>query len=447
MKKLHTLFFLTLAGTFVFAQSQDSTFQFSVKQAIDFAMQNQKDVLNAGLDAEIAAHKVKETIGIGLPQISANLDVKDYEKIPVSLVPAEFFGGEQGEFVPIQFGTKWNATAGVSASQLIFDPSYLVGVSASRTYKELSYKNLDRTKLETAIAVTKAYYAVLLSREAKKVLEANQTRLEKLSFDTKAMYENGFVEKIDADRVKVAYNNIKIENENYARTMEISERMLRFQMGLPQNANLILTDSIDQDLVKKIQIPDERSDATKRIEYSILKTSERLQEYNLKRYKRQYFPSLVAYGSLNTMAQRTEFNFFDSQYGWYPTGVIGATLSFNLFDGTQREQRIRQEKLALRKIGNEIVNFENSASLEASASRSKLKNALESLKVQDENLQLANSVSNTTKLKYQQGVGSNIEVLDSETSLLEAQVNYFTALYNAVVAKIDLDRALGNFTY
>lgn len=447
MRNLSLFLFMLLSAITTIAQSTDSTLKFSIKQAIDYAITHQKDVLNAGFDAEISKYKVRETIGEGLPQLNASFDIKDYEKIPVSFVPGEFFGGEKGSFVPVQFGTRWNSTAGISATQLLFDPSYLIGVSASRTYRDLSNKNLIRTKLETAITVTKSYYSILLLRERKKVLDANRIRLQKLSSDIKAMFENGFVEKIDADRVQVAYNNILTETENFERTIELSEKMLKYQMGFPQSEMLIITDSIDIDAVKNLQSSLEKTDPAKRIEYSILVTQARLQEYNLKRYKSQYIPKLVAYGNLSTTAQRAEFNIFNSEYRWFPTGIIGATLSINLFDGMQRENRIRQERLTLNKIDNELKNFEEAINLQASSSRSALLDAISSLKVQEKNLDLASTISTITKLKYDQGVGSNLEVLDAETSLKEAQVNYFNSLYNAVIAKVDLDKALGNFNY
>lgn len=447
MRNLSLFLFMLLSAITTIAQSTDSTLKFSIKQAIDYAITHQKDVLNAGLDAEISKYKVRETIGEGLPQLNASFDIKDYEKIPVSFVPGDFFGGEKGSFVPVQFGTRWNSTAGISATQLLFDPSYLIGVSASRTYRDLSNKNLIRTKLETAITVTKSYYSILLLRERKKVLDANRIRLQKLSSDIKAMFENGFVEKIDADRVQVAYNNILTETENFERTIELSEKMLKYQMGFPQSEMLIITDSIDIDAVKNLQSSLEKTDPAKRIEYSILVTQARLQEYNLKRYKSQYIPKLVAYGNLSTTAQRAEFNIFNSEYRWFPTGIIGATLSINLFDGMQRENRIRQERLTLNKIDNELKNFEEAINLQASSSRSALLDAISSLKVQEKNLDLASTISTITKLKYDQGVGSNLEVLDAETSLKEAQVNYFNSLYNAVIAKVDLDKALGNFNY
>ncbi len=463
MRNLKLVIFLMLLNFNTIAQSVDTSFSFSIKQAVNFALQYQKDVVNAELEVKISKYKVRETIGMGLPQLNLSFDIKDYLKIPTQFI-SDFISpsvyqilydenlisvkkNQSDDLFPVQFGAKWNATAGISASQLIFDPSYLIGVNASRTYKELSQKNLERTKIETAIAVTKAYYLVLLIRERKKVIDANVERLRKLLRDTKVLLENGFIEKIDLDRIQVANNNIETERENFERLINNTENTLKFQIGIPQNTILNLTDSLDIEAVKNIQVTAEVVDPAKRIEYSILKTQENLQQYNVKRFKSQYFPSLFAYGNLNTSAQRTDFDIFEYNRPWYPSAFIGATLSFNLFDGTQRESRIQQEKLSLKKINNEVLNLENAINLEASTSRSSLIYAVSTLIVQEKNLELATSVSNTAKLKYDLGVGSNLEVLDAETSLKESQVNYFNALYNALLANIELDKALGNYKY
>lgn len=438
---------LMILSFYSFSQGTDSVMQFSIKQAIDFSFQHQKDVLNSQLDVEIANTQVNETIGIGLPQLSASFDVKDFVEIPTSLIPAEFFGGAPGSYAAIKFGTQYNATAGLSASQLLFEPSYLVGVQAAKSFKELSTKNLERTKIETAITVTKAYYMVLLMRERKNVVTANVARLQKYNSDIKAMYENGFVEKVDADRIQVTYNNVISEQEKFNRLITITEDNLKLQIGLPQSSILNLTDSLNRDEIKNITISLDKSSPEKRIEYSLLKMQEKIQEYNIKRYKVQYLPSLIAYGSLSASAQRAKFNIFNQEYKWFPTGVIGATLSLKLFDGLQREYKIRHEKLSLKKIKNEIDYFEDAIELQVSSARSALANSISALKLQEQNLELANSVSKTSKIKYDQGVGSNLEVLNAETSLKEAQSNYYNALFDAIIAKIDLEKALGNFNY
>src|SRR6185295_19872380 len=148
--------------------------------------------------------------------------------------------------------------------------------------------------------------------------------------------------------------------------------------------------------------------------------------------------------SLSTTRQGPRFDFFDTSKRWYPIGFVGATLNWTLFDGTQREYKIQQAKLELQKTENNLINTTNALALEAETNRTQLLNSLSSFNTQKENLDLANEVVRVSKLKYDQGVGSNLEVINAETSLREAQTNYYNALYDALVAKVDLDKALGN---
>ena len=440
MKNIFSLTIFLLAGMLAWAQENT----YSLQQAIEYANQHQSATLNATLDEKISDYKVKEIVGIGLPQIKGEIDVKNFFDIPTSFIPGEFFGGEPGTYVPIKFGTPWQASAGVSATQIIFDPTYLVGVSASRTYRELSQKSLTRTRIETAVGVSKAYYGVLVNRERMKLLDANVARVQKLRDDTKALFDNGFVEKIDYDRIVLTYNNLSTERDNVNRLMQLSDYYLKFQMGLDVNSSITLSDSLTDDQVRNIVVSAEKPDVTKRIEYSLLQTQKRLMTLDLKRYKVQYVPGLYAYGSYSTNAQRSKFDFFDPDGGWYPTGIVGATLSWNLFDGTQRERRIQQAKLNLQKTENDLISTTNALTLEAENNRTQLMNSLSSFKTQKENLELANEVVRVSKLKYDQGVGSNLEVVTAETSLREAQTNYYNSLYDALVAKVELDKAMGN---
>ena len=447
MQRYYSTFFLLLLAFGLRAATPDSSSAFSVSQAIEYALTHQKDVLNAQLDASIAKQQVNETIGIGLPQINGKFDVQDFVKIPTSVIPGEFFGEPAGTYIPVQFGTQWQANAGISASQLLFEPSYIIGVQASRTISELSQKNVKRSRIETAVAVYKAYYNHLLMLERKKVIDANVERVRTLRDNTKALYDNGFVEKTDADRIEVTYNNLTSEQEKFNRLLVVTEQVLKFQMGMHIQQPVTLTDRLDIEEVKKQGAVNDNVDPAKRIEYGILQTQMRLQEYNVKRYQSGYLPSLVAYGSLSAAALRTEFTIFNPDYRWYPTGIIGATLNVPIFDGLQKRAKIRQEKYSLQKIQNEIKTFDQAVRLESNSNRAALLDAQNALSVQEKNLQLANDVVRSTRLKYEQGVGSNLEVIDAETTLKEAQANYYNAIYDAIVAKINLDKALGNLQY
>ena len=428
---------------FAGAQSTETSSSLTLQQAIEYAYTHQSAYLNAVLDEQISAAHVKEIVGIGLPQVSGSFDVKDFVEIPTSFIPGEFFGGESGTFIPVKFGTRYQASAGINASQLVFDPTYLIGVKATKGLRELASKNTQRTKIETAVSVSKAYYNVLVSRERIALLDANLIRVKKLKDDTQALYDNGFVEKLDLDRINLAYNNLVSERENVARLLTLGEYLLKYQIGMDIYSGLALADSLNDEQVRNITVSAEKPNVKNRIEYSLMETNKNLQGLNVKRYKAGYIPSLFAYGAVSANASRSKFDIFDTSKRWYPTGIIGGTLQWNLFDGFQREKKLKQASLELKKADLSLINTANALAMEAESSRTNLLNAISSLNAQKKNLELANDVVRISKLKYDQGVGSNLEVINAETSMKEALTNYYTALYDALVAKVDLDKAMG----
>lgn len=429
-----------------YAQTKENnSYTFSLQQAIDFALQNQNNIKNAVLDEQIAKAKVKEITGMGLPQINASFDMKDFLEIPTSLIPAEFFGGPPGSFAAVKFGTQYQATAGLDASQLIFSGDYFLGLKASKVFVELSQKSIQRTKIETAATVSKAYYTVLVNQERIKLMDANVARIKKALDDTKALYDNGFVEKIDYDRLSVTYNNLLVEQEKVNRLLNLGVYLLKYQMGMDVNATLTLSDKLEDvkfDITSSVSA--EKLDYSKRVEYSLFETQRDLAKLDLKRNRFSYLPTAFAYGSLNGSALRNEFDIFDTKKSWFPMALIGAKVSMPIFTGGQRYFKTQQAKLKLEQAENNIDFMKKSIDLEVASSTTMLQNANQTLSLQKKNIETAEEVYRVTKLKQEQGVGSTLEMVTAETALKEAQTNYFNALFDALVAKIDFDKATGN---
>jgi len=426
------------------AQLTDSLANFSLKEAIDYAQNHQSSILNATIDEEIARNTVKQTIGIGLPQLNGNLNFQDFLKVPTNLLPGEFFG-QPGTQVPVQFGVQYQSSFGLELNQLLFDGSYLVGLQASKTYKELSIKNLKRSRIETAVAVTKAYYSVLVSNEQLSLLDANMDRLKKSLNDTKALFNNGFVEKIDVDRLTVLNNNLETERGNVIRLLELNVNLLKFQMGMNIQFKLLLKDSIGSLQVEESLAVKDTSAYQNRIEYSLLETQKKLNELDLKRYKSLFLPSISAFGSTSRSLQSNEFlSLLDRSF---PTTVIGFRLSVPLISGGIKTYQVRNAKLEVLKTENNLVNLRNGINLEVEQAQTVYRNGLKSLENQKRNMELAQEVLRVTKIKYEQGVGSSIEVTTAETSLKESQNNYINALYDLLINKVNVDKALGKIVY
>ena len=446
MKKLVIVVGLGMAALNTFAQAKESAaYSFSLQQAIDYAMQNQTSVKNAVIDEALAQKRVNEVLGSGLPQVNASFDFKDFLEIPTSLIPAEFFGGEPGTFAAVKFGTQYQATAGLDASQLLFSGDYILGLKASKVLVELSTRNTQRTKIETSSSVSKAYYTVLINQERTKLLDANIARIKKAMDDTKALYENGFVEKLDYDRLTVTYNNLVVEQEKVNRLLGVGVYLLKYQMGMEMSAALALTDKIeDVKFDATSNVSADKFDYAKRIEYGLYDTQLKLAKLDLKRQRFSYLPTAAAYASYSGQAQRTEFDIFRTDKPWYPTALIGAKFTMPIFSGTSRNARNQQAKLSLMKAENNMEFIKQSIDLEVASAVTSLQNTAASLEIQKKNIEIAEDVYRVSKIKFEQGVGSNLEMITAETTLKEAQTNYFNALYDAIISKIDFDKANGN---
>lgn len=440
MKKLVILW--ALAGTLT-AHAQNGVKEtapavFSLQQAIDYALQNQKDIKNALLEEQVAKQKVHEVTGSGLPQINASLDFKDYIKSPVLV-----FNGMAVSIYPT-----YNITPSLEASQLLFSGEYLVGLQASKVYLELTKKSTESTRIDLISKVSKAYYNTLIAQERMALLDANVDRVRKTLDDTKAFFNNGLIEKIDVDRLTVTYNGLMVEQEKVKRLVDVSILLLKFQIGLDVQANLTLTDKLaDVKFDPATQISAEKFDYSKRVEYSLFETQSKLARLDLKRSKFAYLPNAAAYASTSKLYMANDLdnagNFMDDKV-WFPMTVVGGKITLPIFSGLQRNARYQQAKLKSAEAENNLLFIKQSIDLELASSLTILQNAAATYNIQKSNIETAQEVVRVSKIKYEQGLGSNLELVTAETSLKEAQTNYYNALFDALVAKIDFDKANGN---
>ena len=417
---------------------------FSLAQCISYAYQHQDSVVNAGLDVKSAGYKVKETIGQGLPQISGTAQFQDYLKLPVTLVDASTFEPNvpKGTLVPFKFGVTYQTTAALNLTQKIFDGNYLVGVKASKTYKELYQRSLTRSRIEANVNVTKAYYQVLVSDEQIKLLDANIKQLKQQLDQTTAENKQGLAEQIDVQRLTVQYNNLVTSRDNTVRLLELNNELLKFQMGMAITDELTLTDKLENiDFNDAIANSSDTSFYHNRIEYNLLETQKRLNEYDLKSKKAQYLPSLSAFANYGTQFQNNSFgNLYSANF---PSSYIGLTLNVPIFSGFQHLNQVRESKIAIIKSENDLFNLRNGIGLQANKARITYINGLQSLKSQKDNMALSEEVLRVAKIKYSQGVGSSIEVTQAQTDLDSADNSYIQSLYDALVSKVDLDQAYG----
>jgi outer membrane protein TolC len=288
---------------------------------------------------------------------------------------------------------------------------------------------------------------VLINKVRYERLESNEERLTQLLKETDAMYKAGFAEKIDVSRVQVNYNNIKAQRSQMKRLSELSQYMLKAQMGMSVDEAIMLTGDIeklsDEIMASSIDSTFEFND---RIEFQLLETGRNLNELDMRNYRVQYLPNLYAIGTFgyNTQTNLSD-QYFDFNDRWLNNGLVGLQLNIPIFDGLRKKYSIQKTKIELEKIDNSKSQLENNLKTEIKQKKDRLANSLELMIVQKENYELAEEIYSTTKAKFQEGVGSNLELIEANNSLIDAQAIYYDALFDAAVAQIELHKALGHF--
>jgi outer membrane protein len=446
------------------AKPDSQKYNFTVADCVNYAVEHKSDVVNSDLDVKSADYHVKEIIGQGYPQISGSASFQDYIKSPTVLFPdfitPSIYGVLAKEGVkdgngkpivvptstglePVNFTQKYNSSVGVTLNQIIFDPNYIVGLQARKTYKELYVRSYTRSKIEASVNVTKAYYQVLVSNEQLKLVQADVDELKQQLDETVARNKQGFVEKIDVDRITVQYNSLVTNRDNIIRTLALNYQLLKFQMGMPIDKPLGLKDKLE-DVPLEANADDAVSDTSvyhNRIEYSLLETQRKLNEYDVRSKKGQYLPKLTANASYSAAYQSNSFS--DLYKTNFPSAYIGLSLSVPIFTGFQHKNQLKQSEITVLKSDNDLIDSKNAINLQVSQARVAYINGLQTLNDQKKNMALAKEVLRVSKIKYEQGVGSSIEVTQAQTAVQDADNTYIQGLYDALVSKVDLDKAYG----
>ena len=443
MKKL--LFLLLVFAFANLAKAQDSSkavYAFSLDQCVEFAHKNNVQVKNALLAIEVQGQTNREIAGAALPTISTNLSGTDYTKIPTSLLPGQIFGGAPGTFIPVQFGTKYNANYGASIQQLLFDGQVFIALQARATSMEMQRKNAALTEEAIKANIYKIYYQLSASKTQLNILDANINRIKSLAHDAQIMYKNGFAEKLDVDKLSVQLNNLETEKLKANNSVAIGYMGLKMLMGMPVKDSLVLTDVVNETSLNNDVLTENNFQYNVRKDFQYLGTIKKLNEYNIKRYQLSHLPTIAMAGSYSKNAQRSKFDFFEGG-NWFTTSLISLNVSLPIFNGFATEARIKRTKIELKQTENQIEALKNSIDNEITQAKLNYMSSVATVQFQKKNMELAETVYGQTKKKFEAGTGSNTEISAAQADLVSAQNNYMNALYSALIAKVDLLKATG----
>lgn len=410
MKKILATFLFAGISSWTTPTAQAQTPQaFSLKQSIDYALQNQLSLKNAQLATKSAKAQVGAIRAIGLPQINGGAQLIDNVKLQKSLVDFSGFAGpsldpfvitqqdltnleggnnivltpnytpapkpEKPQYTPLAFGLQYGGSAAITASQLLFDGSYLLGLKAAKVYTDLSAKQLMQTEQQVIENVSKAYYGVLVVSERIAVLDQNLKRLEAVLRETREINRQGFAEKIDVDRLQVSYNNLKVEKDKAERLRIVTTDLLKFQMGMEIQEPITVTDRLADIVVDAELAATNNFNYSQRIEYSILETQRSLANLDVKNKQAGYYPKLLLNAQYGINGSSREFNDLmqlrtktkgDLYQNWFDFASVGLSLQVPIFDGLRKKYEVQQAKIAVETANNGFKVLKQSIDLQLS---------------------------------------------------------------------------------
>ena len=440
MKRI-LLILLILTSFSLKSQSQ----KLSLSECIDLAIENNENLKNSILEEKISKALSNEYLSIGFPQINFDGGIKYNHEVPKSLLDISRFmpGVPEGTEQEVQFGQAYDGRVDLFVNQMIFNGSYFVGLCAAKELVKLSEKMTKRNVIDIHESVSKAYYTTLNTKSRVDLVNSNIDRLDALLKQTKSLYENGFVEKLDLDRIQVSFNNLKSEKIKADRLYDLSLAVLKFQIGISVDKKIELIEEFNEELVTAFTFDLNEFDYSKRIEYSILQTDKNLKFYELKNNRSQYLPQVYANYNYGYNTSASQSNIFFESDRWKKFGTFGLQVIVPIFDGFLKRSRINQSKFKIEQVENQMLFLERSINLQINQSLAAYQNSKESLKIASENLVLAQDVYFASEKKYAQGVGSNLELIDSNNSLKIAQNQYYNSLYESIISIIDIKKTLG----
>lgn len=429
------------------AYAQDNAPQaFSLKQAQDFALENALSAKSYANGIEQAKTNVNESIAYGLPQIGISADYINYIQLPVTLVDESKFNpfAPEGKLSEFTFGVPHNLTLGANARQMLFDPTWIIGVQGAKMYVE-KMRNLDKKNdQDLATTIEQAYYTVLVAERSKKLMEQNLASLEKTLFETTEYFKNGFAEESSVDQLSLLVSNLKISIDKAARQAEITKNVLKLQMGYEMDKDIQLTDELESLWVLNNHeaLLNAKFDYTKNIDYHLADMEVTLNGYLLKIEKAKYLPTAVAFINYQTQAMDTSFTMFNSNKRYYQNAMWGISLKMSIWDSFAKASSVKRSKLNLQRIKDTKDFTVQQLKLQSATARSNYISAFEQLRAEEANIKLAESIRNKTVVKFNEGLANSTELTQTETQLLQTQGAYISSLFQLLNAKAELNKVL-----
>ncbi|MBZ9787371.1 TolC family protein [Psychroflexus sp. CAK57W] len=446
MKKISLgLLLFTFLGLSAQQTEPPKSYEFTLQEAIDFAIDSSYATINARRDVAIALKQKWETTADGLPQIDGALNYEYNPIIRQTPLPGEIVGGEPGTFVPVQFSPKQNMNASVTLNQLIFDGSYIVALQAAKTFLKYSDNNETRTKLDVRKDVVSAYGNVLLTQNSIGIIESNLKTAEKNVYETRKIYENGLAEEEDVEQLQITFQQLQSQLKNAKRMRDISTESLNMVLGLPVSTKVILLEDLESLANKEALQAENMTDdlqVENTIQFKIADNLVKQRELEMKLEKSKALPSLSAFANYGQTSFGDDFEFFSSRAEWYEFSTIGVSLNVPIFSSLQRSARTQKAKIEMKKAETQKTQAINQIKLQLNTAKSNFEFAVDNYDLAKKNLELAERIEYKNQVKFKEGVASSFELRQAQQQLYTAQNELLQSMLDIINSKAEIEKII-----
>mgnify|MGYP001284615164 FL=1 len=440
--KIKLLLIFWLFFNYIFGQ--DLPESLTLNEAIEFGLSNNRSIINADREILKAKKERWKTIAIGLPQLSSQINYQNFLEMPISLVPSEFFGGKDGTFEELTFGTEQIMVGSVKMEQLLFDGSYLVGLEASRVYLKISENLFEKTNLEVKKLIVNTYTNVLIAKLNISFLEKNKIALEANLREITELFKTGFEEQETVEQTQLSLSQI-INQLKYAKNlMKITQEMVKFIIGYPAEKKLVLESELEDIFNEDVffeTIPS-INQIDNNIDIRIADNNVKTEELQFKYEKSKSLPKLSGFINQTYTGNSNDFTFTDSQQKWYGSSIVGLNLTIPLFSSFGRSAISQKAKISLDQAITQLTETQERIKIEVNAAYNDYQLSIDNYFTEKENLRLAESIEKKNQNKFFEGVVQSFELRMAQMQLYSAQNNYVTAIQTLINKKITLETLL-----
>ncbi len=405
----------------------------TLKQAIEFALQNKADALKSRLDITNADAKILEAKAGALPKVTGNANIT-YNPIIQEIA----LGGQT-----FKMGQPWVAVAGVQLQQALFNQQVFIGLKAAKSTKEFYQLNANLTEEQIIERVSNAYFQVFTAQEQKNTLESSYSSTEKVRNVIKSLYDNGLSKKIDLDRTNVNLTNIETNIKQSNNGITQAENALKFYMGMPIETKIQL---VQEDMAVTPHLLDDTVNTDERTEVKVLLKNKELLEYQKKATVANYYPTVNLTANYNWQGLGEKFpltNGSSKGVMWSDYSAIGLGINIPIFNGFATKAKVQQNQIDIDKLEIDIKDTKLGLDQAYQNAKAKIENSLATLESQKANVKLAEDVLADTKSNYQYGLATLTDLLDAENSLVQAKNNYTTAILDYKIAEVQYYKSKG----